>query len=46
MKGEPQEQHDDDMPTMPEVAALVEQAMRDDDADDPLLESYQSNVAK
>jgi hypothetical protein len=31
----------DDMPGMEEVALLVEEAMREDDANDPLLESYQ-----
>ena len=32
---------DDDGPDMRQVAALVERAMRDDDADDPTLEHYQ-----
>lgn len=31
----------DDGPDMSQVASLVETAMRDQDADDPLLESYQ-----
>ena len=31
----------DDGPDMSQVASLVETAMRDHDADDPLLDSYQ-----
>ncbi len=31
----------DDDPSMRAVAALIEKNMREDDADDPLLESYQ-----
>lgn len=31
----------DDLPSMTEVAVLVEEAMRDDDAHDPWLQSYQ-----
>jgi hypothetical protein len=32
----------EDGPDVSQVASLVETAMRDQDADDPLLESYQS----
>jgi hypothetical protein len=32
---------EDDGPDMHQVAALVERAMREEDAGDPLLESYQ-----
>jgi hypothetical protein len=31
----------DDLPSMQEVALLVEEAMKEDDANDPLLEGYQ-----
>jgi hypothetical protein len=31
----------DDLPSMHEVALLVEEAMKEDDANDPLLEGYQ-----
>jgi hypothetical protein len=32
---------EEDGPDMRQVAVLIEEAMRDDDANDPLLESYQ-----
>lgn len=32
---------EDDMPGMREVAILIEEAMKDDDENDPLLETYQ-----
>jgi hypothetical protein len=32
---------EDDLPSMHEVALLVEEVMKDDDANDPLLEGYQ-----
>jgi hypothetical protein len=34
---------EDDLPDMRAVGRLIEQNMRDDDADDPLLESYQED---
>lgn len=37
---------DSDMPTMEEVAFLVEAAMKEDDAADPLLASYQKYLEK
>jgi hypothetical protein len=37
---------EDDLPSMPEVALLVENAMREDDANDPLLESYQKYLER
>lgn len=37
---------DDDEPDMRQVAALVEEAMREDDADDPALEFYQRKYGR
>ena len=39
-------QQDDDGLDMRQVGALIEEAMREDDADDPLLESYQNYGSK
>jgi hypothetical protein len=35
-------EHEDDGLDMRQVAVLIEEAMREDDANDPLLESYQN----
>lgn len=37
---------EDEGPDMRQVAALVEEAMREDDADDPALEFYQRKYGK
>jgi len=37
---------DDDMPNMQEVAQLVEANMKEDDANDPWLESYQKYLER
>lgn len=37
---------EEEEPDMRQVAALVEQAMREDDADDPALEFYQRKYGK
>lgn len=37
---------DDDLPSMQEVAQLVESNMKEDDANDPWLESYQEYLEK